>query len=164
MKTTTRMIGVKEFDDKLKQMERRAGNRIALSTLKAGGNAAVKAIKSVSPKWLKPAIGKKIGGKKRFFEAKVGVNVGKQTKKRVQVAWAAAQVVGTKARFRKMIGGKFSYIKNPTKAQLSTGKEKANPVVKLGMSSGKGAILAAMKKKFDESLAKQIAKAQLKGK
>jgi hypothetical protein len=165
-KAQIRMTGIKEFDDKLKQMERKASNRIATQVLKAGARKAVKAIQNVSPEWMKDGIGSNVGTNKRkdVFEAKIGINVGKRSKKKAKADWAAAQVLGTVKRTRKTIGGKFSYITRPSESQLSTGQEKAKGVVKQGMTAAQSTIQAAMKDKFNKALAKEVAKAKLKGK
>lgn len=162
------MTGMKEFDNKLKDMETKAGNRIARATIGAGLTQLKKSIKAAAPEWMKASIGARQGKnpRKGVYEAKAGVNVGKRTKKSARNwnAWVPVAVLGTMLRRRKSIGGKFSYITNPTQAQLSTGQIKPHPIVKQGLAAAKGSMTTAMQAAFDRALAKEVAKAQLKGK
>lgn len=68
--------------------------------------------------------------------------------------------LGTRRRFRSRLGGKFSYITNPTKSQLRTGKMPANPFVKRATRAAKGAIRAAMIKAAHRGLEREAKRAQ----
>lgn len=157
------MTGVKEFDDKLSGMERKAGNRIARNTLGAGARAVQKSIKSIAPQSIKKSIGMRNEKSKKSgkLETKVGVNVGKRGGRTEFKRWAPLIVLGSASRQRKSLGGKFRYITKPTSDQLSTGQVKKSDVVNEGYSAAKGSMNSAMKKAFERSLAREVAKAKL---
>lgn len=157
------MTGIPEFDAKLKEMEKRAGHRIARNTLGAGARVVQKQIKKIAPQSIKKAIGMRNENNRRAqLETKVGVNVGKRGGRTEFKRWAPLVVLGSVQRRRKKLGGKFSFIKNPTDAQLSTGQIKPNQIVRRGYASAQGGMNSAMKKAFDRSLAREVAKAKLK--
>jgi len=156
------LTGVPELDKKLSVLQQTAGNRVARSSLGAGLRVGKKAIQSKAPGTVKKTIGVRMGkARNGKFEAKVGINVGKDGKKKFKAPHAHLVALGTQVRTRKVIGGKFSYLTNPTADQLSTGRMPANPFVKESFASARGEMSAAMKAAFDRSLAREIAKAKL---
>lgn len=156
------LTGVPELDKKLEQMERKAGNRVARNTLGAGARVVQKAIKAISPAKIKDSVGMRNEKSRRSgkLETKVGINVGKRSKTR-WAQWAPLIVLGSKFRTRKTIGGLFSYIKNPTAAQLATGVIPKTDIVNRGVAASKGSADSAMNKAFKRSLEREIAKAKL---
>lgn len=160
------MTGVKQFDDKLKTMELKAANRVARNTLGAGARVVQKAVKSIAPASIKKSVGLRNEKGKRSgrLETKVGINVGKRGGRTEFKRWAPLIVLGSVKRKRERIGGKFSYITKPTPDQLSTGQIKKHDIVNQGFAASKGSANSAMKKAFDRSVAREVAKAQLKGK
>ena len=160
------LTGVPELDAKLKKLETKAGNRIARNSLGAGARAVQKSIKNLASPKIKKSVGMRNekGRKSARLETKVGINVGKRGGRTEFKRWAPLSVLGSVNRKRQKLGGKFAYVKNPTEEQLSTGQIKASQIVKRGYAAAQGSMNAAMKKAFDRSLAREVAKAQLKGK
>ncbi len=160
------LTGFKEFDAKLRQFEAKAASRISRNTLGAGARLVQKEIKKEATPVLKPTIGMRNerGRKSGRIEAKVGVNVGKRSRTKAK-RWAPLMVLGSQPRTRKTIGGRFAYIAKPTAAQLSTGRIKENQIVRRGYSAAQGSLPSVMRKAFNKSLAREVAKAKLnKGK
>ena len=142
---------------------------MARSTLGAGLTVINKAQRQAAPVGptgnLKANIGKRNERNKRsgVFEAKTGIGVGKKSTKLrkgiVNAPHGHLVALGTKPRTRKTIGGKFSYLKNPTQQQLSTGTMPSNPFIKQAYESARGNAQSRMKKAAEKSLAREAAKA-----
>ena len=166
------LTGVAEIEKILSGLSDKAGDKIARSALGAGLGLVAKKIKKAAPvgktKALRNSIGKRFEKRKRpqWFQAKAGVNVGKQKKTaegfdgRINAPHAHLVALGTSGRKRKRIGGRFSYIRKPTAAQLSTGTMPANPFLKQAYMSAKAEASERMKAKAKERLAKELAKAK----
>jgi HK97 gp10 family phage protein len=164
------LTGDKKLEATLKRLADKEADKIAKSALGAGLTVMVSAIRKAAPVGptgnLKAGIGKRLEKGKRggAFTAKAGINVGKRTKavlsRKNFGPHAHLVALGTKARIRKSIGGKFGYITNPTPSQLSTGTMPKNPFVKHAASSSKTAVRAAMRKRAAKALAKAVAKSK----
>ena len=163
------LTGDKELEATLKKLADKSADRVARSVLGAGLTVIAKAMRNAAPVGktgsVKASIGKRNQRNKRkgLFEAKAGVNVGKK-KKQLSTAIATAPhghlvALGTKPRFRKSIGGRFGYIKNPSQQQLSTGTMPSNPFIKQAYESARGNAAAAMKKRAEKALAREAIKA-----
>lgn len=137
-------------------------NRLAKSVLAAGGTVAVKEIKKAAPHGTTGQEEKSIGKRTEkntkggIITEKVGIGVGKPRSGYQPHVHLVA--LGTKPRFRRSIGGRFSYIKNPTTRQLSTGTMPANPFVREAFNRSRSAAIAAMNKRFEKKLAEEVAK------
>lgn len=160
------LTGIPELDAKLKDMEKKAGFRIARNTLGAGARVVQKAIKSIAPASIKKSVGSRNerGRKSTRLETKVGINVGKRSGRTEFKRWAPIIVLGSSQRKRKRLGGKFVFIRKPTDDQLSTGQIKSTDIVKRGYSAARGGMKSVMLTAFKKSLAREVAKAKMKGK
>lgn len=169
------LTGVKEIDSALRKLSSKEGDKVAKAAISGGLAELSKAIKKEAPKGetglLRKSIGKrfeKANGKK-LVTAKAGVNVGKQKKtaegmnSRKTAPHSHLVALGTAARTRKKIGGKFSYIQNPTATQLSTGTMPSNPFVRLGTGKAQSKILGKMTKNAAKAMERQAIKARKKG-
>jgi hypothetical protein len=166
------LTGVADIEKLLSGLSDKAGDKIARSALGAGLGLVAKKIKKAAPvgktKALRNSIGKRFEKQKRpqWFQAKAGVNVGKQKKTaegfkgHLKAPHAHLVALGTRYRERDKIGGRFSYIKNPTKTQLTTGEMPSNPFLKQAYMSAKAEASERMKIKAKERLAKELAKAK----
>ena len=168
------LTGNKEIEALLKKMADKEADKISRSALGAGLSVIAKAIKKAAPVGptgnLRNSIGKRLekGKKGGAITAKTGINVGKRTKKEKtagklttgRAPHAHLVALGTVARNRKSIGGKFSYVKTPSEQQLSTGTMPANPFAKVAASSAMASANAAMVKQAKKALAKAIAKSK----
>lgn len=158
--------GDDQLEGMLRYLETQVADRVAKSCLSAGLTVIARAMKRMAPVGetgaVKNSIGKRNERGKRggVFTAKAGINVGKMSKKLGQVVKAPHShlvALGTKkARTRKTIGGKFSFITNPTAKQLSTGFMPSNEFVRIAYLSSKSAAATAMKKRAEKRLAKEI--------
>lgn len=158
------LTGIKELDAKLLKMQTNTGQRVARTTLLTGARVVQKEIRKLATKFVKPTIGVRVekSRKSARIEGKVGVNVGKGKQADAKTRWAPLTVLGSVSRFRKRIGGKFSYITKPTQQQLSTGQITKSNVVNRGYSAAKGKMNSAMKRAFDRAVKRESAKAKLK--
>ncbi len=146
----------------------KVADRFAKSCLNAGLTVVAKSIKKAAPQGasgqLKASIGKRLERNKKngIVTAKTGVNVGKQKKGKERNVAPHSHLValGTRARTRKSIGGRFSYLKNPTEQQLSSGTMPANHFVKTAYNSARSAMTAAMQKRAMKKLADEAVKAR----
>jgi HK97 gp10 family phage protein len=166
--TRTILTGDKEIEKTLAKLADKAGDRVARNALGAGLTKVAKAMKQAAPVGKTGAVKASIGkrnekSRKGVFEAKAGVNVGKKTKIKGKFAPHAHLVaLGTKRRQRKAIGGRFSYLKNPTPQQLSTGTMPANSFVRMAYESSRSAARTAMTIAAKRSLGRELAKARKK--
>jgi HK97 gp10 family phage protein len=165
----TILTGDKEIENTLTKLADKAADRVARNALGAGLTVVAKAMKQAAPVGktgaVKASIGKRNEKKKRtgVMEAKAGINVGKKTKQKGRFAPHAHLVaLGTKPRQRKRIGGRFSYLKNPTPQQLSTGTMPANSFVRMAYESSRSAARTAMTIAAKRSLGREVAKARKK--
>lgn len=165
----TILTGDKEIEATLTKLADKAADRVARNALGAGLTVVAKAMKQAAPVGktgsVKASIGKRNEKKKRsgVMEAKAGVNVGKKTKIKGKFAPHAHLVaLGTKPRQRKRIGGRFSYLTNPTPQQLSTGTMPANSFVRMAYESSRSAARTAMTVAAKRSLGREVAKARKK--
>jgi hypothetical protein len=167
------LTGDKELEATLRTLADKAADRVAKSALGGGLVVTAKAIRKAAPVGetgnLKAGIGRRLEKGKRggAFVAKAGVNVGKRTKAEKTAGRLAKQraphahlvALGTKQRFRKTIGGKFSYIKEPTASQLSSGAMPKYEFVSTAAKSVQSAARAAMRKRAEKALAREAIKA-----
>lgn len=163
------LTGDKELEATLRKLSDKAADRVARNTLGAGLTVINKAQRQAAPVGptgnLKANIGKRNERNKRsgVFEAKTGVGVGKKSTKIrkgiVNAPHGHLVALGSQSRTRKAIGGKFSYLKNPTQQQLSTGTMPSNPFIKQAYESARGTAESRMKKAAEKSLAREAAKA-----
>lgn len=162
------LTGDKALEATLAMLGGKAGDRVARNALGAGLSKVAKAMKQAAPVGktgaVKASIGKRNEKKKTgVMEAKAGINVGKKTKIKGKFAPHAHLVaLGTKRRQRKTIGGRFSYLKNPTPRQLSTGTMPANSFVRMAYESSRSAARTAMTIAAGRSLGRELAKARKK--
>lgn len=163
------ITGDVELEKTLAKLADKAADRVARSAIGAGLTVMKGAIKKAAPVGKTGMLKKSIGS--RFQRAshgkpvvaKAGVNVGKKKKKEVntkRAPHAHLVALGTKARTRKRLGGKYAYIQDPSPAQLSTGSVTANEFVKFAASSARGRMAAKMKERAAKTLAKEAAKAR----
>lgn len=149
----------------LKGMQDRDADRIARSALGAGASVVRKEMRRNAPegptKNLKKSIGSRLVRNRRKFvvQAKTGINVGKRTKKQIATRGKTHRAphghlvaLGTKPRVRNRIGGKFSWVTSPTRAQLSTGKMPANSFVRDTSRSSLSRARQAMASKAREKI------------
>lgn len=164
------LTGDKALEKTLKKLADKSADRVARSVLGAGLTVINKAQRAAAPVGptgnLKANIGKRNERNKRkgVFEAKTGVGVGKQKRLRAKGIASAPHghlvALGTKPRYRKTIGGKFGFIKNPTREQLSTGTMPKNDFIKRSYQSARGAAQSKMKRQAEKALAREAAKAK----
>lgn len=161
------LTGDKQLEATLKRLADKEADKISRSALGAGLAKVQSAIRKAAPEGetgqLKAAIGKRLEKGKRGgrITAKTGINVGKNIVKKGKFAPHAHLVaLGTKARTRQAIGGKFGFISKPTEQQLSTGTMPSNPFVKQAAQSSRSTAIAAMRKRAAKALAKAAAKSK----
>lgn len=125
--------------------------RIAMSCEQAGLRTLAKHERRAAPVGdtleTRRSIGKRITLKAPAagrLEGKTGINVGKRTAKTGKRSPHAHLQAGTKRRTRKNIGGKFSFILRPTRAQLSTGEMPTNDFIAHAATAATSAVNAAM--------------------
>jgi hypothetical protein len=157
----------------LRHLADKSADKVARAAL--GGSLSVMArnIKKAAPKGatgnLRSSIGSRFekGSRKNRerVRAIAGINVGKRTKKekeagsRIRGPHAHLVALGTKARFRKKIGGEFASIKHPSKEQLSTGVMPSNRFVRNAAGQGRAAMLKASQKRAAKALEREAVKA-----
>lgn len=91
--------------------------------------------------------------------AKAGVSVGKKRGSNGRRARHSHLIaLGTEPRFRKRIGGRFAYIKNPTQRQLRTESTPADDFVKRGFAASESGMVSAMADTATKTLAREVAK------
>jgi hypothetical protein len=147
-----------------KRLEALASPKIRDRIVKAGLGSALNivrtGIKREAPNrtgFLRGGIGRKVmkGRAPGAWIAKAGVRVGK-VKNDVRTGHLVA--LGTGERHRESLGGKFSFIKNPTEDQLSTGSMPANSFVQRGYSKTIGRAMATLERRVEKKLASELAK------
>lgn len=167
------LTGDKELERTLKRLEDKVADRVAKSALGSGLTVMAKAIKQSAPVGntgaLKASVGKRNlrNRRKNIHEAKVGINVGKVSKKQKAEGTARAPHshlvgLGTGPRTRKALGGKFAFIRNPTAQQLSAGSMPKNPFVKEAVRSAMGSVSVKMKSQAAKTLSREAARAARK--
>ncbi len=143
--------------------------RIATSMETAGLRTLVKTERGAAPrgktKQTAASIGKRITLKARggIVEGKAGVNVAKSKAQKTAKGDPHNHLVtgGSKPRYRKVIGGRFRSLRNPTRSQLSTGTMPGNDFINQAANAAVPAIINAMTTagtKAVDRLAKQFAK------
>jgi hypothetical protein len=164
------LTGVPELDSAMQQLAIPIANRIGKAALRAGVKAVAKAQKAAAPVGKTGGVQASIGsrmdayGRQGLINAKAGVGVGKTTKTRTAVDAPHAHLVaaGTKKRWRKRIGGKYAWIKNPTNRQLSTGAVTPQDFIRRGYAAASSTLqsdmLAAARKQMVKETAKLAAK------
>lgn len=158
------ITGDKTIDDNLAKLGASVANKLARYALQAGISVISKAMRKAAPVGptgqLKRSIGSRVSKTSDGFVAKAGVNVGKRTvKRKVRFApHAHLFALGTQARYRQTIGGKFAYVRNPTREQLSTGTMPANSFIRQAYSISRSAAITAMQNKAATALVKEVAK------
>jgi hypothetical protein len=169
------LTGVKEIDQAIRKLSSKEGDKVAKAAISGGLAELAKSIKKEAPKGatgtLRKSIGKRFERQKgqKLVTAKAGVNVGKQKKTaesmngKPRAPHSHLVALGTQPRTRKKIGGKWSYITDPTDKQLSTGVMPSNPFVRLGTSKAQSKILGKMTKNAAKAMERQALKARKKG-
>lgn len=164
------ITGDKELEANLRKLGDRIADKVAKSAIRGMMTATASGIRKEAPvgktRGLRKSIGSRLekGRRGRSPTAKVGVGVGKQRKtaaklnKRATAPHRHLVALGTVARTRKRIGGRFSYLRNPTAEQLSTGIMPANPFVKRGVAASRSKAAASSRRRAQKTLAKEVAK------
>lgn len=173
------ITGDKALDKKFKSLATKGARRAAVAAIRKGMTIAAKGIRKLAPvgptKNLKKSIGSRIKKTKKTgtVEAKAGVNVGKKTQKQLDKAAARSGktakttknaphahlvALGTKARKRKRLGGKFAYLNPASDQQLRTGTMPRNDFVKQGWAASQSEAAAAIKSELAKQIAKEAAK------
>ena len=170
--TRQAITGVPELEAALKGLSDRTADKVSRSAISAGLTLMRREIRKAAPKGptgnLKKSIGKKFlkGKRGRAILAKAGVNVGKRKKGDdggPLAPHAHLVALGTEQRTRKRLGGKFAYIRRPTKAQLSTGVMPSNDFVSVGAMKAKAKLVPVMFKAAERALKREVAKQKKKG-
>lgn len=151
------------IDANLAKLSTSIANKLAKYALRAALTVISRAERAAAPVGATGAVKKSIGTQlkksREGFTAKAGINVGKRTKQRGKYAPHAHLVaLGTKARYRKTIGGRFAFIRNPKREQLSTGVMPSNPFIRQAYAQSRAAATAAMRNKTMTALQKEVAK------
>ena len=171
------LSGLPQLEAALKHLSDKAADRVSKAALGGGGAVLRREIKKLAP--VGPTGNLKEGIKYRFIKAKgrqqvsakAGINVGKQKRDKVTKQFSGVSsaphghLVGAgtkKTRYRTRLGGRFSYIQNPTDEQLSTGRMPANSFVKRGTRAARPMMIAAMQKRSAKALIREAAKAKRK--
>ena len=154
------MTGDKQIERMLRGMQNRDADRISKSCTRAALGEYRKEIRKAAPvgktKELKASIGARLERKRKtnIVTAKVGINVGKRSKKAIasrgkthRAPHGHLVALGTQHRKRTRLGGKFASIVNPTDAQLSTGVMPSNKFVSEASARAKPKAHAAMLRK-----------------
>lgn len=169
------ITGDKELEASLRHLADKSADKVSKAALGGSLGVLARTIKKAAPVGptgnLKGSISSRFekGQRKNRFTvtAKAGVNVGKRKKqeatgeymsKRAVAPHAHLVALGTKARFRKTLGGKFASIKNPTKDQLSTGVMPSNRFVRNAAGQGRAAMLRASQKRASKALEREAVK------
>jgi hypothetical protein len=167
------ITGDKELEASLRHMADKSADNVAKAALGGSLSVLTRNIKKAAPVGatgnLKASIGSRFEKGSRQNKGKVraiaGINVGKRTKKEkaagsmIRGPHAHLVALGTKARKRKTLGGKFAGIKNPTTDQLSTGVMPSNPFVKNASGQGHAQMLLASQKRAAKALDREAVKA-----
>lgn len=164
------ITGHKEIEDAISQLIDKVADKVARAALGGAMSATAAAIRREAPKG--PSGNLRRGIKGRFVNgsrknkptAKVGVNVGKQSRAEreagriLRAPHAHLVALGTAKRQRKSIGGRFAYLSTPTAEQLSTGTMPANDFVRRGYQAASGKSAAAMIKRAIKALEREAKK------
>lgn len=152
------ITGDKALAKKLASLDKKMESRGASAAVSKGITVIAKKARQLAPtKVQKRSIGTRNKKVKGQPEAKVGVNLGKKGAKRKPQAVPLTASKG-RMRFRKKIGGKFAFIKEPTKQQLRTGVLPGSDFVTQATVAAWADAKAAMVKSVREFLAKNGAK------
>lgn len=164
------ITGDKALERRLVFLGDKAADRVARSAQGAKLTVINKAQKAAAPVGptgnMKANVGKRNEKQKRtgIFEAKTGINVGKQSSKKRRGVKRAPHghlvALGTKPRFRKALGGRFEYIRKPSREQLSTGTMPANPFIRTSTASALGAANAKAQTQATKALAREAKRAR----
>ena len=143
------ITGEKELAARLRTLDRRMESRGATSAVNKGLRVVAKAAKVLAPtKVQKQSIGTRNKLVKGQAEARVGVNLGKTGNKRK--ATAVPLTTGTRARFRKTVGGRFKGAQNK-----GTGRVVGSDFVSRALDQSRQAATQAMVQSVREFLAQQ---------
>jgi hypothetical protein len=161
------LSGVAEVEKALKHLSDKGADAVAKAAIRGQLSVAKKEIRKDAPVGptgnLKAGVNSRLDnkGKRGTVRAKVGLNVGKQKGTRtIRGPHAHLVALGTKTRYRQTIGGKFAFIKHPTREQLTTGHMTANPFVRDAVGRSQSQMLAMARKRA----AKALARAELRAK
>jgi hypothetical protein len=123
------------------------------SGINAGLSVLAKGIRQAVParyKKLRRTVGKSFkrvstGAGQYTMTAKVGFAVAKKRAKMKAITNVAPHwvILGTKKRIRKTIGGKFSWVKRPSRAQRTTGRMSEVKIVRAAFTASVGAATKA---------------------
>lgn len=156
------LSGVAEVEKAIKHLSDKGADAVAKAAIRGQLSVARKEIRKDAPVGptgnLKASINSRFddGFKKgTILQAKVGLNVGKRKGTRtIRGPHAHLVALGTKTRYRQTIGGKFAYIKHPTREQLTTGHMTANPFVRDAVGRSQSQMLAMARKRAVKALAR----------
>lgn len=167
------LIGLRNVQRKMWDLATRETKPAMRSGINAGLSVLAKAIRRNIParhKKLKRTVGKRFkrqntGGGTFTMVAKVGFGVGKSRSKMKAITNVAPHwvILGTTKRTRKIIGGKFSWVRRsygrgPSRAQLTTGKMSDIDVVRSAFSASVGQAMLATKAGVQKYIARKAAK------
>lgn len=139
------LTGDRELQAALHRLGRQSAGHIARVMVGAGAAVLADAIRQEAPGRVADEIGSRVESSPQAMvaRAKAGVGVGRKQRNGIGHFFAA----GTQQRFRKRIGGRYRFIRNPTPTQLSTGIMPANPLVSRASSRVRNAVLQVMKRR-----------------
>lgn len=167
---TSKLRGAHELKESLSDFRNNGVGRLARSVLGAGINVIKRAQVQAAPKGksgqTRASIGRnvKAGRKAQFITAKSGINVGKKSKAIQKISGKGgdphAHLVGggSKPRYRKRIGGRFSWVRHPSPTQLGTGRMPASQFIVQAFNAAKPAAAAAMEKTAAKGLEREAAR------
>lgn len=167
---TSKLRGAHELQESLSDFRNNGVGRLARSTLGAGINVIKRAQAKAAPKGktgeTRASIGRnlKASRKAQFITAKSGINVGKKARALQKISAKGsnqhAHLVGggSKPRYRKRIGGRFSWVRHPSPTQLRTGRMPANQFIVQAFNAARPAAAAAMEKTAAKGLEREAAR------
>jgi len=153
------LSGIPEVEAAIKHLEDRGADSVAKAVIRAKMAVAKREMRKDAPIGptgnLKASLNARFDnkGKRGAVRAKVGMNVGKQKGERVSRGPHAHLVaLGTTTRYRQTMGGKFAYIKHPTRDMLTTGHMTANPFVREAVERSTTQMLILARKRAAKAL------------
>lgn len=162
------VTGDKQIEAMLRGLADKSADKVARAALQGGTSLAAKKIRAAAPKGKTGLLRKSIRGvvkrakKGRPQVAKVGVNVGAKREpktaqaKRKRAPHSHLVLLGTQARKRRRIGGRYAVIRNPSEAQLRTGRMPANPFLRRTFEASQPDIRKQMKTRAQRALTREV--------
>ncbi|MDE2426783.1 MAG: HK97 gp10 family phage protein [Elusimicrobia bacterium] len=175
-KVTAIVTGDADLDANLRALDDAMRTRIAKSAVNAGAKEIAKAERALAPVrsgTLRSAISSRIvkGSSAKGVEAKAGINVGKRSAGRVvnqsthtkssgvkglaSAPHSHLVALGTRARVRQRIGGKFAYLE-PSPRSRSTGTMPANPFIKVASQTAQSSARFAIKQAIVKGVQREV--------